>query len=132
MDFYEYRRNRYYLDREKSIKRAKAWYHKNKEKVKEREKKNKKKKSLYQKQWRKDNLHEIVKRGKINTLSRYCWAKIIRQRDCSCQICGKTRRIEAHHIIHMKDYPQLTLNLNNGITLCFTCHRQAHGYLLNR
>lgn len=47
---------------------------------------------------------------------------------CKIPSCGyKGKRIEAHHIYPFRDFPDLRLNINNGITLCFWCHRQVFG-----
>ena len=55
------------------------------------------------------------------------WSLSVRKRDNNkCQICGNTKDLNAHHIIHKIKYPQLSLNLNNGITLCIDCHYQVH------
>jgi hypothetical protein len=48
----------------------------------------------------------------------------------TCQFCGvrshmglgKTVYLEAHHIKSFKDYPELRLVVENGITLCRECH----------
>ena len=56
------------------------------------------------------------------------WSKIIKKQNNSmCQICGSIHELDAHHIFEKRYYPQLSLNESNGITLCTTCHNQAHG-----
>lgn len=56
------------------------------------------------------------------------WSKLVREKDQKkCQICGSTKRIYAHHIFEKSKYPQLSLNPNNGITLCYIHHQQTHG-----
>ena len=40
-------------------------------------------------------------------------------------------RLEVHHIIRVKDAPNLAYDLNNCITLCQHHHRQAHNGELN-
>jgi len=56
-----------------------------------------------------------------------CWSRIIKYRDKKCVICGSVNTLNAHHIFYKKDYPMLSLNENNGITLCRKCHRELHG-----
>jgi len=54
------------------------------------------------------------------------WSKSVRKRDNNqCQICG-IMSDHAHHIFHKRFYPQLALNLNNGISLCIKCHNESH------
>ncbi len=57
------------------------------------------------------------------------WSKLIKERDNNtCINCGKHDDLQSHHILYKSKYPKLSLNLNNGITLCKRCHGEAHGY----
>ena len=57
------------------------------------------------------------------------WAREVKDRDgYKCQECGTTEDLEAHHIKSWADYPNLRLDVNNGITLCHACHVKRHGY----
>jgi len=53
------------------------------------------------------------------------WRQYVLKRDGSrCQMCGRRGgRLEVHHIRPKYLYPELTLDKNNGITLCRTCHQ---------
>ena len=42
--------------------------------------------------------------------------------DRTCQCCGSTTKINAHHIKAFAFYPDLRLDISNGITLCSNCH----------
>ena len=56
------------------------------------------------------------------------WSKTVRKLGHGlCQICPNPATI-SHHIIHKAKYPGLSLNINNGIPLCVTCHSEVHGY----
>ncbi len=56
------------------------------------------------------------------------WRANIYQRDkWKCKICGRNERIEAHHIYPLRSHYEKRLDLNNGITLCFKCHRLIFG-----
>ena len=57
------------------------------------------------------------------------WSQTVRKRDNhECQICKTKKKLNAHHIFYKYEYPQLSLNLNNGITLCVDCHSETHGF----
>jgi len=54
----------------------------------------------------------------------YTWSKAVRKRDDNqCQICGKTN-VQSHHIFPKISYPELSLNINNGVTLCVEHHSE--------
>lgn len=62
------------------------------------------------------------------------WSKKVRARDnYICQTCGiyKKKGSVAHYIYNKADYPELMLNINNGVTLCRPCHRDFHGIFTN-
>jgi len=84
-------------------------------------------------QWSKNYLNKLGQYLSI-TSSKYKlllinWSKLVKIRDnYKCQICGSTKNLESHHIIYKKNYPLLSFNINNGITLCrFKCHKEPHG-----
>ena len=55
------------------------------------------------------------------------WANMIKERDgFECQICGSKENLVAHHIEPVKTDPQFQADIDNGITLCRTCHERAH------
>lgn len=60
------------------------------------------------------------------------WAAVGKKRDkYKCQVCGTSgtsKTLHGHHILHKSLYPQLSLNLNNHITLCIKCHEETHGF----
>lgn len=56
------------------------------------------------------------------------WRAHIYARDnWKCKICLDNKRLEAHHIYPVRIYKELSLELDNGITLCFKCHRTIAG-----
>lgn len=47
----------------------------------------------------------------------------------TCQICKKIGGfLEAHHIKSWAKYPDLRFDINNGITLCKSCHKLTDNY----
>ena len=44
-----------------------------------------------------------------------------------CRICGKKGEVHAHHIIGVVENIDLIYDVNNGITLCTSCHGELHG-----
>lgn len=52
------------------------------------------------------------------------WRKAVFKRDnYTCQCCGKkSKKLEAHHKYNYAEYPELRLDVDNGITLCENCH----------
>jgi len=61
------------------------------------------------------------------------WRKAVYKRDnYTCQKCGhKGRGLQAHHIKPFIDFPELRLDVSNGITLCPDCHEHEHGHRIN-
>jgi len=63
------------------------------------------------------------------------WRKAVYDRDGHrCVLCSKHKRqlktpLEPHHILRRKDCPERTFDVNNGVTLCRTCHKS---YVNNR
>ncbi len=54
------------------------------------------------------------------------WSKTIKKRDNDkCQICGNKADV-SHHILFKAKFPELSLNENNGITLCNIHHNEIH------
>lgn len=56
------------------------------------------------------------------------WRDAVFARDnFTCQHCKKQGgKLNAHHIKPFKDYPELRLDIDNGITLCYDCHCAVH------
>ena len=51
------------------------------------------------------------------------WRRAVFERDnYKCVLCGNGGQLNAHHIKSFSKYPDLRLYVNNGMTLCCTCH----------
>ena len=111
---------------------------KNKEYMRKKRILNRKGVNEYQKQWRKNNR---IKENEYKLKSfliiggskhRYAhalraWSKLVRVRDYDkCVLCESKIDVISHHILHKSKYPKLSLNINNGITLCKKCHKEVH------
>lgn len=68
-----------------------------------------------------------VKKTLLDSTKLRDWSLAIRARDEKCKSCGTKNNLHAHHIISKYYRPQLAYNLNNGITLCKSCHVGAGG-----
>lgn len=57
------------------------------------------------------------------------WSKQVKIRDnYICQLCGCENRkeLDSHHIKERNKFPELSYDINNGITLCIQCHANQH------
>lgn len=55
------------------------------------------------------------------------WRKSVLERDKHiCQHCGDERNLYVHHISYWSDDPVNRVNIDNGITLCKSCHKKEH------
>jgi hypothetical protein len=71
-----------------------------------------------------DPSNETVASGRLDE-----WSDAVRARDNNvCQLCGADKgQMHAHHIKRQSDYPSLTFEVSNGITLCRDCHKGIYG-----
>lgn len=55
------------------------------------------------------------------------WVGIVKHRDGNtCQRCKSTKRLQAHHIEPSSTCPEKVVDIDNGITLCQSCHKEFH------
>lgn len=67
--------------------------------------------------------------GRKSDLYRW-WRKRVLERDnFTCRHCGENdgNKLAVHHIKSYDKHPESRLQLENGVTLCKSCHRKAHG-----
>ena len=61
------------------------------------------------------------------------WSKLVKKLDnFMCKNCDSTENLNAHHIMPKNDFPELSLDLSNGVTLCKKCHEEIHGFIIYR
>lgn len=57
------------------------------------------------------------------------WCNRVKERDgWKCVKCGSTNKLAAHHIKPWKDDETLRFNVDNGISLCCSCHGREEGF----
>lgn len=58
------------------------------------------------------------------------WRRQVFERDnFTCQHCGtKGGNLHAHHIKEWSKFPELRIEVSNGLTLCISCHDKHHGH----
>jgi len=55
------------------------------------------------------------------------WRRAVVERDNNtCQKCGATTRLHAHHIKDFEHHYELRYEVSNGVTLCADCHQRLH------
>ncbi len=55
------------------------------------------------------------------------WRKEVLKRDeNACTICDATDNLVVHHLNGFKDNENLRLDVDNGVTLCWSCHHSFH------
>ena len=69
-------------------------------------------------------LGRVVDRGSPEVLK---WRKAVLARDGhACTQCSSTDRLEAHHLVRWADCTEARVVVENGITLCYDCHKREH------
>lgn len=43
-----------------------------------------------------------------------------------CRICNKKYDLDVHHILYQSEHPELSLDIENLMTLCIDCHNKMH------
>jgi hypothetical protein len=54
------------------------------------------------------------------------WSKAVKERDGRCMECGSLEHLHAHHVLPKSTNPELRLEVSNGRTLCYGCHKRWH------
>ena len=79
--------------------------------------------------------YELTKEDRENSYNRKhipdtrLWVKAVYDRDkyiCQCCSYSKGGSLNAHHIDSWKEHKDDRFNIDNGVTLCETCHRAYH------
>ena len=85
--------------------------------------------------WNPNLTDEHREKGRnLHNTDRTEWRKAVYERDNhTCQCCGYSisGTLNAHHIDSWKDHKDDRFNVDNGVTLCETCHRDYHSIFGN-
>jgi len=55
------------------------------------------------------------------------WRRAVLNRDdWHCQCCGSKKNLVVHHIVCYWDYPDERFEMENGVTVCRSCHTNIH------
>lgn len=58
------------------------------------------------------------------------WAVEVKKRDgLMCRICESKEKLHAHHIVPWKKDESKRFDLENGVTLCHSCHMKVERYI---
>ena len=78
--------------------------------------------------WRggKTSLNKLIR----SRMEYFIWRSSVFERDnWTCQTCNlRGVYLEAHHVKSLAEYPELAFELDNGVTLCRTCHSLTDNY----
>ena len=79
--------------------------------------------------WNPNLTNEEREQGR-NFLEKREWVKAVYNRDNhTCQCCNiRGGTLNAHHIDSWKEHKDDRFNVDNGVTLCETCHKACHKY----
>ena len=113
-----YFKNYYKMDKEKHNNRTKKYQKDHPEKMLE---------------YNKKRLEKLGKEFDMTSMkylyALQAWSQTIKKRDnYMCKNCGSKKNLNAHHIKPKSEYPELSLDLDNGVTLCEKCHGKKHGF----
>lgn len=63
-----------------------------------------------------------------NSVENKQWRKAVFERDdYTCRLCGlRGMKLNAHHIKPYAYYHDFRFDVNNGVTLCVSCHKLVH------
>ena len=54
------------------------------------------------------------------------WRQTIHKNYESCESCGATENLHAHHIVPVSEDEELATDVGNGVLLCGACHSEEH------
>lgn len=76
--------------------------------------------------WDNHNSSIELKKKRLNYSYRKWRFSVLKRDNFKCKKCGETNNLEAHHINPFCSHEDLRENIDNGITLCYSCHKKIH------
>jgi len=75
--------------------------------------------------WR-GNLVSTEKRLRASYKNKLWRNSVLERDEYICQKCGAQDNLHVHHILEFSKFPEQRFNINNGITVCMSCHEDIH------
>lgn len=72
---------------------------------------------------------KVLRSACRTSLKHNLWSLDVKNRDGKCKECGTEKNLTAHHIIPWKNDASKRFDLDNGITLCRSCHSRLERLL---
>ena len=81
-----------------------------------------------EKKIKEDRFKSIVEKKKIRTVAEYARFRrgVLKRDNHKCIRCKSVENLEVHHLKMVSVYPELAFDVNNGIALCYKCHKKEH------
>lgn len=74
-----------------------------------------------------ERINEAKRKSAWRKSAKRRWSLSVKRRDgLQCRYCSSTNRLHAHHIKPKAQYPEYEFDVDNGITLCESCHLNEH------
>lgn len=58
--------------------------------------------------------------------------KCLERDNNTCILCDSKDYIQVHHLLKRSEYPEYKLLIDNGVTLCYSCHINIHNGTLDK
>lgn len=85
--------------------------------------------SLYNHYFEKEQKKRFDNRYRRGKLYNKWRAAVLKRDKYTCQCCGAVGdMLEAHHIKEFSKYPELSVDVGNGLALCHSCHIKTDNY----
>ena len=54
------------------------------------------------------------------------WRLSVLRSSSNCIVCKDTKKLNAHHLYAVCEYPEYTNDVSNGVVVCRKCHNEFH------